>query len=255
MGITSKIEWTDATWNPWMGCHKVSQGCKNCYMFREQKQYGNDPNLIRKSKTRFNDPLKWKTPRRIFTCSWSDFFIEEADEWRAEAWDIIRATPHHTYQILTKRPERINQCLPDDWFPRNVWWGVSIESKEHLSRWDILDSELHYHAPQVMFVSAEPLLGPIDFTEIFQEIDVGDEEIQWWTRSPDWVIVGGESGPNARPMHPDWARGIRDQCQDSLIPFFFKQWGGVNRQNDDRRLDSQLWEEFPSTISDGWSAW
>jgi protein gp37 len=111
MAATSKIEWTDATWNPWHGCHKVSAGCKNCYMFREKRQYGQDPDVVVRSKTKFYDPLKWPDSRLIFTCSWSDFFIEEADEWRDEAFAIMALTPHHTYQVLTKRPERMKEYL------------------------------------------------------------------------------------------------------------------------------------------------
>lgn len=247
MGVTSKIEWTDATWNPWMGCHKVSQGCKNCYMYREQTQYGNDPSLIRRSKTTFTAPLKWSEPKRVFTCSWSDFFIEEADEWRGEAWDIIRQTPYHTYQILTKRPENIVARLPLDWnigWP-NVWLGVSAEDQDNA------DQRIPYllRIPAaIRFVSCEPLLGPINLSKTLLSETSNDSFNALFPRLTyqlDWVIVGGESGPKSRAMHPDWARVIRDQCQDSLIPFFFKQWGGKNRLNDDRRLDGQLWELFP----------
>jgi protein gp37 len=227
MGKNSAIEWTDHSWNPWRGCHKVSQGCKNCYMFREQERYGKDPNIVVRSKTTFQDPLKWKDPAMVFTCSWSDFFIEEADPWRDEAWEIIKQTPHLTYQILTKRPERIHYGLPDDFFPRNVWWGISAENQDELEeRWDILDSELHFHVPPIMFISAEPLLGPLDLTFAFEEIDCGDEEHNWWTRAADWVIVGGESGPDYRPMNPDWARDILKQCREHEVPYFMKQMGG-----------------------------
>src|ERR1700761_9152752 len=115
MGETTGIQWTNKSWNPWQGCRKVSAGCKFCYMFREKEKYGQNGSRIVRSKTTFTAPLKWKDPSLVFTCSWSDFFIEEADEWRQEAWDIIKATPHLTYQILTKRPERIGMCLPADW--------------------------------------------------------------------------------------------------------------------------------------------
>jgi len=244
MGDKSTIEWTDATWNPWRGCHKVSQGCKHCYMFREQRMYGADPNVVMRSKTTFEAPLKWKDPKMIFTCSWSDFFIEEADVWRDEAWEIIRQTPQHTYQILTKRPERIRDCLPaatcqGDWFPRNVWWGVSIESQEHIQRWSILDSALHYHIPAVMFISAEPLLGPLDLFGEMQEIDVGDEEHNWWTRTPDWIIVGGESGPDYRSMDLEWARSILAQCREYEVACFVKQLGGWPN----KRTDLSEWPE------------
>jgi len=153
MAQTTGISWTDATWNPWHGCRKISAGCKYCYMFRDKERYGQDPTVVMRSKSNFNDPLKWamdteqigflpgkdKEPSafvgmKIFTCSWSDFFIQEADEWRADAWNIIRDTPEFTYQILTKRPERIMECLPPDWGRgyENVWLGVSVEDKEKL---------------------------------------------------------------------------------------------------------------------------
>lgn len=241
MGKTT-ISWTNYSWNPWRGCHKISQGCKNCYMFREQKRYGNDPNVVVRSKTTFKAPLKWKDPAMVFTCSWSDWFIEEADPWRDEAWDIIRRTPRLTYQILTKRPERIPYCLPDDFFPRNVWWGISAEDQVTLDeRWGILDSVLHYRVPPIMFISAEPLLGHLDLTDYFTEDDLGDEEHDWWTRVPDWVIVGGESGPNCRPMDPQWARDIKDDCKKFGVAFFMKQLGG----HPDRREDIS---QFPEDL-------
>jgi protein gp37 len=132
MGETTGIAWADRTWNPWHGCLKVSPGCKLCYMYREKKQYGQNPMLVQRSKTKFNEPLKWNSGR-VFTCSWSDFFIEEADAWRPEAWEIIRKTPQLTYQILTKRPERIAAHLPADWGDgySNVWLGVSVESQKY----------------------------------------------------------------------------------------------------------------------------
>ena len=142
------IEWADATWNPWWGCHKVSTGCKNCYMFRDMKRYGRDANIVKRtSPSTFNSPLKWannyvlRARARIFTCSYSDWFIEEADEWRNEAWDIIRDTPQFDYLILTKRPENIKDRLPKDWengYP-NVWLGISAENQaEYRKRWPLL---------------------------------------------------------------------------------------------------------------------
>lgn len=134
MGESSAIEWTESTWNPWHGCLKVSPGCAHCYMYRDKRRYGQDPALVVRSKTSFDAPRKWKNPKMIFTCSWSDFFVQEADQWRAEAWEVIRATPHHTYQILTKRPERISDHLPDGWPFRNVWLGVSVENPRFYQR-------------------------------------------------------------------------------------------------------------------------
>jgi len=167
--------------------------------------------------------------------------------------------------ILTKRPERIRECLQEDWFPRNVWWGVSIESKNHIGRWDILDVELHYYIPEIMFISFEPLLSSIDMLDLFMEIDIGDEDCPGRTRSPNWVIVGGESGLQARPCHPNWVRSIRDQCSIAEVPFFFKQWGEylplepspplrslieveyekVGKEHSGAIIDGHEWREFP----------
>jgi protein gp37 len=205
MGETTGIEWTDATWNPWHGCHKISAGCKNCYMFREKKRYGQDPNVVVRSKTTFNSPLKWKDPRRVFTCSWSDFMIEEADPWRDEAWDIMRRTPQHTYQVLTKRIDRASGSVSNPPLP-NVWLGVSVEQQKHKDRIDMLRDT----PAALRFLSIEPLLediGELDLTQI------------------DWVIAGGESGPGERVPHPAWFRAIRNQCIAANVPFFFKQWG------------------------------
>jgi len=208
MADMSGIEWTEATWNPWMGCTKVSPGCDLCYMFREQARYGNDPAVVRRSKTTFSAPLKWKEPRVIFTCSWSDWFHADADAWRPAAWEIIRQTPHHTYQILTKRPGRIARHLPPDWGDgwTNVWLGVSVESQATAFR----IRQLAEIPARVRFVSAEPLLSgwSADLTGIH------------------WLIVGGESGPGCRPMDLEWARDLRDDCKDAGVAFFLKQLGG-----------------------------
>lgn len=183
MGTTSKIQWTEATWNPWTGCHKVSPGCKFCYMYRDKERFKKDPNeVIKSSQKTFKSPLNWEQGKVIFTCSWSDFFVEEADEWRNEAWGIIKKTPHHTYQILTKRPERIIECLPDDWgvegYP-NVWIGVSVESHALMPRVVKL-----VNVPcKTRFISFEPLLGSIDvrpYKAVMEKIH--------------WSIIGGESG-------------------------------------------------------------
>jgi len=273
MGLNSNIEWTDHTWNPWYGCHKVSEGCRNCYMYMEQAHYGRDPSVVKRSKTTFNDPLRWaKMARRrgerykVFVCSWSDFFIEEADEWRNEAWQIIRQTPELIYMILTKRPERIRQCLPEEgWFPRNVWWGVSIELEKYLLRWDILDDTFTFSRPNIFFLSIEPLLNFLSLESIIHYKNMGDDLYPCWTHPPDWVIVGGESGPKSRPCHPDWVRSIRDQCMAANVPFFFKQWGEylpleptpilrslidvdyvkVGRKQAGAVLDGREWREFP----------
>ncbi len=211
MGKDTGIAWTDHTWNPWQGCHKVSPGCRECYMYREKRRYGQDPTVVVRSKPpTFNAPLKWTEPARVFVCSWSDFFVEEADPWRSEAWEIIRAAPHLTFQILTKRPERIAKCLPPGRLD-NVWLGVSVES----------DAERHRIEPllaardrvPVLYVSAEPLIAHLNL---------------WYFEyaALDWVIVGGESGAGCRPMDLDWARSIVKWCQEIGVAPFVKQLGG-----------------------------
>ena len=268
MGETTGIEWAGATWNPWMGCHKVSAGCKNCYMFRDMPKYGRDPNNVVRSKTTFDAPLKWAKSgkvapgTRIFTCSWSDWFIAEADEWRAEAWEIVKATPQYTYLILTKRPERIAEHLPADWgvgYP-NVWLGTSAENQEQA------DKRVPYllAAPAaVRFVSAEPLLGPIDFFKIKDPnpaIKNGHIfTIHSFSKKGgigyaegvgiDWVITGGESAlKDARYCDLAWVRAIRDQCQAASVALFHKQHGGTRKIGGvwgGRELDGRTWDEFP----------
>lgn len=232
LGDLTRIEWADSTWNPWMGCHKVSPGCKNCYMFRDMKRYGRDPNVVVRSRTTFTAPASWKEPRRVFTCSWSDFFIPEADEWRDEVWNLIKGTPQHTYQILTKRPERIRAHLPSDWGEgySNVWLGVSVELNQYRSRMDIL-REIPV---KVRFVSAEPLLGPL-------QLDLNGFQ---------WVITGGESDyENPRPADPDWFRSIRDQCLREKVAYFHKQQGGKRKCSCHkawgcRLIDDRTWDEY-----------
>ncbi len=273
MGANSKIEWTDHTWNPWYGCHKVSQGCKNCYMFRQQARYGRDGNVVQRSRTTFGAPLVWakKSRRRsgermkVFTCSWSDFFIEEAGPWRAEAWDIIRQTPELTYLILTKRPERIVASLPDDWGQgwEHVWLGVSVEDQASA---DVRIPLLIQVPARKRFISAEPLLGQVDLIQsAFIPSPEGCSFPLPFVRAIilagiDWVIAGGESGPLARPCNPAWVRTLRDQCITISVPFFFKQWGewlpseahglkteylGVGRKLAGHTLDGREWQQCP----------
>lgn len=211
MAKQSGIEWTDATWNPWRGCLKVSQGCAHCYMYRDQERHGNDPRAIVRSKTTFADPLKWRGPMKVFTCSWSDFFLEQADEWRGDAWRIIEQTPHLTYQILTKRPENVLPRLPRNWGNgwRNVWLGVSVETSAYLWR-----AETLANIPAVVrFISYEPALGPVDFSPILSHFR--------------WLISGGESGPDARPANTSWFTDARRQCAKAGVAFFHKQNGGA----------------------------
>jgi len=223
MGEKTGIEWTSASWNPWYGCTKISPGCKFCYMYREMERYGRDPFTVTRSKTKFYDPLKWvkkpeTTPKFCFTCSWSDFFIEQADPWRAEAWDTIRRTPQITYQILTKRPHLIRERLPEDWGEgyRNVWLGVSAETQPY---WNERVPQLLDIPAALHWASLEPLLGPIDMGQGFPINGVS------FTRFIRWAVVGGESGSD-RVMDPDWARTIRDKCKSAGVAFFMKQMGG-----------------------------
>ena len=231
MGEHSAIQWTDNTWNPWMGCKKVSPGCKFCYSYRQQTAWGMDPTEIRRSKTKFYEPLKWRKPVKVFTCSWSDFFIEQADAWRDEAWEVIRKTPHLTYQILTKRPQNIKDRLPDNWgsgWP-NVWLGVSVENEDYLWRVDALRTVFAV----VRFISYEPALGQVDFTPYIRVIQ--------------WIISGGES-KSPRSANLEWFRGVRDLCIQYGVAYFHKQNGG-NRKIDEayggRKLDGKIWHQFP----------
>lgn len=207
MGRMTTIAWCDATWNPWHGCRRVSAGCEHCYRFRDKARYGQDATQVQRSKTRFRAPRRWPEPRRIFTCSWSDFFLHEADAWRPEAWEVIRQTPQHTYLILTKRPRRMRHCLPPDWgtgYP-NVWLGVSIEDAHAQAR--RLPVLQQVPAAQ-RFLSLEPLLeplAPLDLTGIA------------------WVMVGEESGHAYRPMAHAWVWPILEACQQHAVAFFFKQ--------------------------------
>lgn len=217
MGETSNIQWTEATWNPFHGCKKVSEGCKYCYMYRDKERYGQDPSIVIKSKANFRAPLKWAEPKIIFTCSWSDWFIEEADKWRDELWNIIKATPQHTYQILTKRPERILKHLPNDWGSGydNVWLGVSVENEANIERCKILGTI----PAKIRFISAEPLIGQITgLRQIFEEYKF------------HWCIIGGESGNESgkykyRECNIEWIESIIKDCETNNVKVFVKQLG------------------------------
>lgn len=235
MGDTSIIAWTDRTWNPWRGCTKISPGCAHCYMFTAQARYGQDPERVQRTKT-WNDPIKWEREaaasgrhERVFTCSWSDWFHEDADAWREEAWAVVRRCPHLHFQILTKRHERIAAHLPADWGPGgypNVWLGVSIENNRHIFRADTLRQ-----VPAVVrFISAEPLLGPLPDLEL---------------HGIDWLIVGGESGANFRPMETSWARELRKKAKRSRTAYFFKQ-SAAPRTEMGIELDGAIVREYPT---------
>jgi len=215
MGETTAIAWTDATWNPGQGCRKVNEDCRGCYMYRDMKRYGKDPLHVHRSAPHtFNMPLRLKRPSRIFVCSWSDFFLPEHDAWRAEAWAIIRRTPQHTYQIPTKRPERIRECLPPDWgagWP-NVWLGASAG---HQKAWDTFVPMLVELPAAVRWVSVEPQWGVITPT--------ADQ-----LRALSWVVVGGESGgAEARAFDLEWARLWIARGRGFGFATFIKQLGAV----------------------------
>jgi protein gp37 len=284
MSESSVIEWTDSTWNPWRGCDKVSPGCAHCYMFRDQRRYGRDPSVVvRCSPATFNAPLSaaWarvrtqklaqKGAHHVFTCSWSDWFHEDADEWRDEAWDIIRRTPESTYQILTKRSDRIADHLPADWgngWP-NVWLGVTIEHRRFVGRAD----DLRAVPAAVRFISAEPLLGLLvpdgdvesDATGTWRNWrdDFGDHQ-GLELHGIDWLIAGGESGGPLRRRLVDehnqpredrinWVRDLRDACLSrdkrsrdrQPTAFLFKQWGGTRPTSAGRLLDDRTWDQMP----------
>ncbi|MEX0750975.1 MAG: phage Gp37/Gp68 family protein [Dehalococcoidia bacterium] len=244
MSTLSSIEWTDATWNPVTGCTKVSPGCAHCYAETFAERFRGVPNHpyeqgfdLRIWEERLSLPLEWKRPKMIFVNSMSDLFHERVpDEFIKEVFDVMAEASWHIFQVLTKRPERaaaLSSTLP--WQP-NVWMGSSVENQRFTTRIDALRStDAH-----VRFLSCEPLLGPL-------KLDL---------RGIDWVIVGGESGHGARPMRADWARGVRDQCQDQGVAFFFKQWGahdesGVRRAKkaNGRILDGRKWDEMPTSAT------
>lgn len=243
MSEKTAIQWTDATWNPWQGCRKISEGCKNCYMFAQKKRFGQDPlNIHRSSDTTFNAPLRYKEPKKIFTCSWSDFFLEEADQWRSEAWDIIRRTPHLTYQILTKRPERVQKCLPEFWSDlENVWLGVTVETQEHLQR----IAPLANVKPSILFISVEPMLEPVN---IFYGVSGILNGIFSAYRVIDWVICGGESGPGNRRMETFWAENLKSQCEITKTSFFMKQMSGVTKKQCAQIPEHLMIREFPDAV-------
>jgi protein gp37 len=231
----SSIEWTDATWNPVRGCTKISPGCKNCYAERFSERFrgveghpfeqGFDLRLV---PSFLELPLRWRTPRRIFVNSMSDLFHEDVPyDFIARVFDVIRRAPRHQFQILTKRAERMAALTSTLHVPTNTWLGVSVESAEYTSRIDALRST----DATIRFLSVEPLLGPIPHVPL---------------DGIHWVIAGGESGPHARPMEPDWVRSIRDQCVGAGVPFFFKQWGGTRKRLTGRTLDGRTWDELPA---------
>ena len=239
----SKIGWTHHTFNPWWGCNKVSEACRHCYIGPVMKRSGNEPfhGPMRTGEATWKKPFKWdrtalenETRYRVFTCSMSDFFHEGADDWRDEAWQVIKSCQNLDWLILTKRPEHVSDNLPRDWcggYP-NVWLGVTVESQQYVER---IDSILSIPAA-IRFVSAEPLLGPIEF---------GAERL----RDLDLVITGCENAGKAirRPMNPDWVRSIRDQCDSSGVKLFHKQYYVGNKLAYDGLVDGVKRLDIPTT--------
>lgn len=240
----SAIEWTEVTWNPTTGCDKTSPGCDNCYaltlskrlkaMGSEKYQRDGDPTTsgpgfgLTLHPDTLNDPYRWRNRRVVFVNSMSDLFHPDVpNEFIQRVFTVMRETPQHTYQVLTKRAQRLSKLSPQIDWPPNVWMGVSVETQRYAFRLNHLQKV----PAAVRFVSAEPLLGPV-------RLDLD---------GIDWVIAGGESGHQARPVEAGWIETIRDDCSVSGTKFFFKQWGGRTPKAGGRELDGRTWDEMPAT--------
>jgi len=255
MASHSTIEWTETTWNPLVGCTKVSPGCKFCYaermsarlraMATQLEHEGRNSGRkgfykkVVNTSGRWNrkvvlveealeDPLQWRRPRTVFVNSMSDLFHESVSEhYIGRVFAVMEEASRHTFQVLTKRPERVALMADELPWPSNVWMGTSVEDRTVAERIEILKEV----PAKVRFLSIEPLLGPLSTLDL--------SEIHW-------IIVGGESGPKARPMESEWVREIRDRALDAQVPFFFKQWGGKNKKANGRTLDGRTWDEMPA---------
>ena len=234
MSARSSIEWTEVTWNPVTGCTKISHGCKFCYAERMAKRLramGVDKYRqgfsVSVHESTLDEPLKWRKPRLVFVNSMSDLFHKSVPlSFIKSVFEVMNRASQHTFQVLTKRPRRVMALGGRLRWTPNIWLGASIESEMWMRRLD----QLKATSAHTKFLSLEPLLGPLSGIPL-QEID--------------WVIVGGESGPAARPMEADWVRDIRDNCLQSNVPFFFKQWGGVFKKKTGRMLDNRIWDQMP----------
>ncbi len=245
MGERSAIEWTEVTWNPTTGCDRISAGCDHCYALTLAKrlkamgsakyQTDGDPRTsgpgfgLALHESALRQPYGWSGRRVVFVNSMSDLFHARVPvDYVRRVFDVIADTPQHTYQVLTKRASRVRKLADSlDW-PTNLWMGVSVESPEQLARVD----ELRAVPAAIRFLSCEPLLGPLTDLSV---------------AGIDWVITGGESGPDARPVDPEWVREIRDKCTAANVAFFHKQWGGRTPKAGGRALDGQIWNEMPAT--------
>jgi protein gp37 len=238
----SAIEWTDATWNPVTGCTKISAGCDNCYAERFAERFrgvkghpfenGFDLTL---RHDRLEQPLKWRRPKMIFVNSMSDLFHKNVPlDFVGQVFDTMERSDHHTFQVLTKRSSRmrnfVNARYGEGKAPPHIWLGASVEDGTKKSR----IRHIRDMAASIRFLSIEPLIGPVGRLDL---------------ANIDWVIVGGESGPRARPMDPKWVREIRDQCLANKVAFFFKQWGGLRPKSGGRELDGRSWDEFPTSMT------
>ena len=238
MGAKSSIEWTEYTWNPVTGCSKVSPGCRNCYAERMaiRLQAMGQPNYANGVDVTVHEhalglPLRWPRPQMIFVNSMSDLFHEAVpEEFILRTFEVMRRANWHRFQILTKRSGRLLELDPILPWAMNIWMGVSVENGDYTFRID----DLRKTGAATKFLSLEPLLGPLPKLDL---------------EGIDWVIVGGESGLRARPMDPKWVIDIRDQCQAAGVPFFFKQWGGVNKKKAGRELEGRTWDETPLVLS------
>jgi protein gp37 len=248
MSGRSRIEWTEVTWNPTTGCDRISAGCDHCYALTLAKRlkgmgsakYQNDgdprtsgPGFgVSVHENTLTAPLRWREPRIVFVNSMSDLFHARVPtEFVGRVFAVMAATPQHTYQVLTKRATRLRRLAPELPWPSNVWVGVSVEDADALNRVD----ELRQVPAAVRFLSCEPLLGPLDGLDLD---GIG------------WMIVGGESGPGARPMNHLWASALRDACLAAGVPYFFKQWGGPTPKAGGRVLDGRTWDEMPPLMAD-----
>jgi len=248
MALGSRIEWTEATWNPVSGCAVLSPGCTNCYAMRMARRLslmGQDKyvgttritggrakwtGLIKFDHLALDLPKRWKRGRLVFVNSMSDLFHDDVPlEYIKRVFSVMAETPRHTYQVLTKRAERLEQLSGELNWPANVWMGVSVESQKYWYRTE----HLRRTRACVRFLSLEPLLGPLTTLDL---------------SGIHWVIAGGESGPGARPVRLEWLRAIRDACVQQGVAFHFKQWGGVNKKRTGRVLDDRTWDDLPRTV-------
>jgi protein gp37 len=239
MAHGSDIEWTESTWNPITGCTKISPGCTNCYAERMalrlqamgQSNYAKGFKLTLQSHM-LEIPLRWRKPQTIFVNSMSDLFHKDVPlEYIHQVFEVMRRAHWHRFQVLTKRAKRLSQVASELPWASNIWMGVSVEDVAQRHRIDALRNI----GARVKFLSLEPLLGPL------HDLDLSGIH---------WVIVGGESGPNARPVEPEWVIDIRDQCRHARVPFFFKQWGGRNKKKTGRVLQGRTWDQMPKVSTE-----